>query len=887
MLTLLPKSTKLLAIAMALATMVTAQFRPYTQVFSQNLKGGTAIFGNTSMHIFNGTTVELTKMNETGNPANGQGGIGFSQYGNDNANMQPANIDPIVVTPPLTVFTSASSWKYNNPNTDQGTAWRTLASPPAVNWVSATGTFGYGYSETVTIPSGFKTNYFLKTVNIVNPTLYSTFNFTYSYDDGAVVYVNGVEVQRSNMPSGTILYSTNASTNNFTTNETFSIPSTAFVSGNNIIAVEIHQNSTNSNDCFFDMSLNATPLINTSSPNATSADLILPAGTNTIKFARLYWGGRIDNSVITGAPDTLRKVKIRKGTSGVYSNVLAPVSSVDQYAISGSDVAYQSYVDIKTFIQSNGAGTYTVADIPCTAGAISGGGHYAGWCIMIGYENTAMPYNSVRIYDGFSQIFNAGAPVTQLVTLSGLNVPNNPLTLSDAVMSTMVWEGDANLAATAGNPAGDYIKINTVPVSNAVNPVTNFWNGTISKNGAFVNTKNPDYTNQMGIDIDEMQVGTGYGILPNATSAVIEFGTEADQYFPSVFAFAIRMKDPLITLDKLVTDASNDGYLQSNEILTYTLSGTNNGPGDAYNTFVVDSLPTNVTYLANSLKIISAPGVVGSVFPSDASGDDLGFKDINGIRHYVKFYIGNAATPTSGGELPVSATYSLSFKVQAQLIPGSVINTARITSNSQAGDLFTDDGTAIIGPNSAPTPVTLSSFTAKLQNNDGILYWTTENELNNDHFEIERSEDGIKFSIRGNVVGNLTTASTNYYTFTDKINSGISIVYYRLKSVDIDGKSYYSKIIALKIKGNANDNFSVFPNPFESNIKITLSSKEDKEVQFRIISFNGKEIINRKVTLQKGDNVVVLKDLEKIAAGSYILEINTGTEKMIKKIIRK
>jgi uncharacterized repeat protein (TIGR01451 family) len=886
MLTTLQKTAKLLALILLLTYTVKAQIRPYTQVFSQNLKGGTAIIGNTSMHVISGNAVQITQMNETGNTANGQGGIGFSQYGNDNNNMQPASID-FFSNPNLTVFNSGSSWSYNNPNTDQGTAWRTLTSPPAVNWVNATGTFGYGRGESITIPTGFNTNYFLKTVNIANPALYSFFNFTFSYDDGAVVYVNGIEVKRSNMPTGVIVYNTASLGDNFTTAETFSIPASAFVAGNNVIAVEIHQNFSASVDCFFDMSLDATAILYNGPSNATSADLILPAGTNTIKYARLYWGGRLENTVITTAPDTLRKVKIRKGSSGAYSSIFTAVSSVDQYAISTTEVAYQSYVDIKPFIQANGAGTYTVADIPLAAGAMNNGGHYGGWCIMIAYENTSLPFTSVRIYDGFSRVYNLGSPVTELVTLTGLNVPNNPLVLSDAVMSTMVWEGDANLGVTAGNPAGDYIKINTVPVSNAVNPVTNFWNGSISKNAAFVNTKNPNYSNQMGIDIDELQVGTGYGILPNATTVDIEFGTEADQYFPSVFAFAIKMKEPTITLDKAVTDASNNGLIESNEVLTYTLSGTNIGPGVAYNTFVVDSLPTNVTYVANSLKITNAPGVVGPVFPSDAAGDDLGFKAVNGARHYVKFYIGNTATPTSGGQLPLLSTYNVSFKVQAQLIPGSVTNTARITAASQAGDVFTDDGTAIIGPSGGTTPVTLSLFTAKLQNNDGMLYWTTENELNNDHFEIERSEDGVRFTNRGNVAGNGSTASTNYYNFTDPINTGASIVYYRLKSVDFDGKTYYSKIIALKLKGTANDNFSVYPSPFESNVKITLTSKEDKEIQCRIISFDGKEVLNRKITVQKGDNIIVLKDLEKIAAGSYLLEINTGTEKLIQKIIRK
>ena len=498
-----------------------------------------------------------------------------------------------------------------------------------------------------------------------------------------------------------------------------------------------------------------------------------------------------------------------------------------------------------------------------------------------------MPFNSVRIYDGFSNVFFSGTPISQTVTLSGLNVPNNPLVLSDAVMSTMVWEGDANLSSSIANPAGDYVKINGTTVSNAVNPATNFWNGTISKNGAFVHTKNPDFTNQMGIDIDELEVGTGYGILPNATTVDVEFGTEADRYFPSVFGFAIRMKSPVITLDKSVIDATGDGFLQSNEELTYTLSGSNIGPGSAYNTFVVDSLPTNVSYVANSLIIVNAPTITGPITQTDAAGDDFAFKAVNGTRNYVKFYLGATATATAGGTINVNETYNVKFKVKVGAIPGSVSNTARITSSSQAGDVFTDDGTAIMGPTGGPTPVKLSTFTALLKNNDGLLSWTTEMELNNDHFEIERSEDGVHFEKRGMVLGYGTTTINQYYNYTDPVNTNSSIIYYRLKSVDTDGKSAYSKIIALRLKGNLNENFSVFPNPFENNVKINLTVSEDVTVQCRIISFDGKEVLNRKIALQKGDNIVVLRDLEKIASGNYIMEINTGSEKYIKKIVRK
>lgn len=881
MLTFLPKKILLQGFMLLVASTASAQFiRPYSQVFSQNIKGSTAIFGNTSMQIVDNSVANLVKMNETGDPSNTAGGIGFSQYGNDNEAMRPVITD--MQLPVLNVFSMSSTWNYNNPNSDQGVAWRTLLNPNT-NWVSATGSFGYGSSQTVTIPNAF-TNYFLKTVNITTPNLYSSFNFNLSYNDGAVVYVNGVEVQRINMPTGVINYNTPASSSVTFYNQLFSIPSSYFSNGNNVIAVEVHQFATSSTDCLFDMSLYANPI---HVSNSSNADLLLPSGTNTIKFARLYWGGRLANTYITSFPDTLRKIRIRKGTSGVYSNGLAPISSVDQFAINGSTTAYQSYIDITSFIQSNGGGTYTVADIPCDEGAVAGGGNYAGWCIIVAYENTALPFNSVRIYDGFSQVLNTGSSVSQNITLTGLNVPNNPLVLGDAVLSTMVWEGDANLSFSPQVPAGDYLKINGTTVSNAVNPATNFWNGSISKNGSFVHSKMPDFFNQMGIDIDEMEVGTGYGILPNATTVNFEFGTEADRYFPSVFGFSIRMKSPVITLDKSVTDANGDGFLQSNEELTYTLSGNNVGPGSAYNTVLVDSLPTNVSYVANSLVIVNAPGITGPISQTDIAGDDFAFKGVNGSRNYVKFFIGTGATTNSGGTVDVANSYNVKFKVQAGLVPGSITNTARVSSSSQAGDVFTDDGTALIGPSGAPTPVKLIAFTAILKNNTGLLSWTTEVELNNDHFEIERSEDAVNFIKRGIVNGNGSTSITQYYNYVDDINTNSAIIYYRLKMVDTDGKSAYSKIIALRVKGTMNDNFSIYPNPFVSNVKIALSIQNDVTAHCRIISFEGKEVLNRKIDLQKGDNIIVLRDLEKIASGNYIIEINTGYEKYIKKIVRK
>jgi uncharacterized repeat protein (TIGR01451 family) len=625
-----------------------------------------------------------------------------------------------------------------------------------------------------------------------------------------------------------------------------------------------------------------------STKNSSSADLILPAGTNTIKYARLYWGGRILNSAITSVADTLRKVKIRKGT-GAYANVLAAATSVDQFAIAGtSETVYQAYSDITAYIQSNGAGTFTVADIPATAGATANGGRFAGWSIVVAYENPLSLLNSVRIYHGYYQVFTASSgPASVSVTLNDLNVPNNSLAAGDAVMSVMGWEGDGNLGATGSNPEGDFVKVNNVVVSNAANLGTNFWNGSISNNGLYVTTKNPSYSNQMGIDIDQVNVGTGYGILPNANSVTVTFGTEADQYFPSYFAFSLRVKDPLVTITKTVVDANLNNALESNEILTYTLAGTSIGPGTANNVYVVDSLPSNVTYVAGSMEVITASGVTLGAQTDAVDGLDKSFKSVNAGREYVKFFLGAGATNAAGGTMNVGETYLMKFKVKGSVVPGSVNNTATSYAYSAIGDLYTDFSTAVIGPLGAPLAVKLLSFDGNGSDKKVVLSWITESEINNDYFDVERSEDGVHFTKMATVDGNGTTASKHTYGYTDNMLTNSAVFYYRLKVVDINGKSSYTKIIIVKLNNSlSTEKISVYPNPFTDNVKVFIKSTTVQTALLKMISMDGRELNVKKITLDAGSNVVVWNGMQALPKGTYILDINTGTERFTQKVVK-
>jgi hypothetical protein len=241
---------------------------------------------------------------------------------------------------------------------------------------------------------------------------------------------------------------------------------------------------------------------------------------------------------------------------------------------SGNSTAnqYQAFADITPYVQSKKGGTYIVGNAALSTGSTSSG-NYGGWCIVIVYENKNLPnYNSVRVYDGFSEVATS-VPVSS-VTLSGLNVPSGVINQRDAKMGVMSWEGDANLT-------GDYFKINNINFSNQINAINNPWNGTISDTGTHVTNRNPAYTNQMGIDIDQFYIGTGYGITPGATSVNLEFGTEQDQYFPGLFVFQIKTNDPTITMTKTVKDANNNQFAEPGEQLTYTLKCKNIGIGNA------------------------------------------------------------------------------------------------------------------------------------------------------------------------------------------------------------------------------------------------------------------------------------------------------------------
>ncbi|TZF96076.1 hypothetical protein FW781_11620 [Chryseobacterium panacisoli] len=152
-----------------------------------------------------------------------------------------------------------SSWKYLDNGSDQGIAWRTTTFNDA-SWATGSGQFGFGDGDEATeLQSGHITYYFRKHITIpdVNALPQSVI-LSMIHDDGAVVYINGTEVLRTMLlpQSGTITYTTGTSEflptaqeNNFFN---YNIPSSYFNTGDNVIAIEVHNQNASSSDVSFD-----------------------------------------------------------------------------------------------------------------------------------------------------------------------------------------------------------------------------------------------------------------------------------------------------------------------------------------------------------------------------------------------------------------------------------------------------------------------------------------------------------------------------------------------------------------------------------------------------------------------------------------------------------
>ena len=160
-------------------------------------------------------------------------------------------------------FATGSEWRYLDDGSNQGTAWQQADFDDSA-WSTGISPFGYNDNQVAT-PISFGPNsgdkhittYFRKTIAVNALDTLNSITLSLQRDDGAVIYVNGVEVARSQIPAGDFDFDTPASAaRDEDALFDFDIPLPLFLEGENVVAVEVHQASAGSSDMIFDLRMN-------------------------------------------------------------------------------------------------------------------------------------------------------------------------------------------------------------------------------------------------------------------------------------------------------------------------------------------------------------------------------------------------------------------------------------------------------------------------------------------------------------------------------------------------------------------------------------------------------------------------------------------------------
>ncbi len=322
-------------------------------------------------------------------------------------------------------------------------------------------------------------------------------------------------------------------------------------------------------------------LVNTTS----TANLNLGAG-DTIFKAYLYWAG-------SGTGDF--DVKLN-GTDLTATRTFSLI-------FSGTGLPFFSaFADVTSLLQTTGNGAYTLSEFDVSPWLnpneyCINGTNFAGWAIVIVYENPSLPLNQINIYDGLQ-----GVPNQLSIQLNSLNVIDN----DGAKIGFVAWEGDRSIAN------GEILTINGSPISNPpLNPVSNAFNGTNS----FTNSIT---LYNMDLDVYDIQ----NNIQPGDETAQIALASAQDFVMINVVVTKLnsQLPDATVVVDNI--GRACDSHVIDINYTVYNVNSTDILPGHTPVSVYVDGVYHATVFTENAIPVGgNEPGQVTIRLPDSITGD--------------------------------------------------------------------------------------------------------------------------------------------------------------------------------------------------------------------------------------------------------------------------
>ncbi len=197
-----------------------------------------------------------------------------------------------------------------------------------------------------------------------------------------------------------------------------------------------------------------------------------------------------------------------------------------------------------------------------------------------------------------------------------------------------------------------------------------------------------------------------------------------------------------------------------------------------------------------------------------------------------------------------------------------------------AGANYVFRGVALT-PNTTTLPINLKSFNGKNTTNGVQLNWETASEENNDRFELLRSTSNDNFQVISSVKGAGSSKELNKYSYLDtEPLSGVN--YYKLNQIDLDGKSTFSNIIAVKTGLDEN---KINISSSASDLKITINSISKGTASLQVYNMSGQKVLNKSLQLESGLNSNML-NISNLENGIYVARVIIGSQVVSQKFVK-
>lgn len=873
---------------------------------------------------------------------------------------------------PQSIFGFGSSWNYFDSGDHGETDWMTAGSsvawkgPNNANFgFNLIGEQGSEITPAKTMNKDRQTYYFWKQFSLTTPQAnqYLSALAEVMCDDGLVIYINGVEMARYNMPSaGAVNYSTVASTKIEGAAEidtsSILITNTGFVAGTNTIAVEVHQYEPKADaarDLHFDLRLYGLDVENydyglrfnniTIPANATisNARLVLKsANTSTKPITVNIEGEATANSSTFQAVNNDIDNRLRTSASRTWMSSGTIVANQEVTIDSLSDII-QEIVDIPGWASGN---SLTLLTSGFTNEFITYDGGYAAE-LTITYVDTSISSADYLIALSPEDISSTHLYMTDSIVLTTVTSSGRAATVfigyiggtsacvassddgydalsiinrfSGKNMEIGAFGGSKEIEAIALSANADTLFAVDADQFGTIDLLT----GLFTAYGGVVGTGNGSAGSLAFSDIDGLAYDIARGVMwatarrSGTYDALLVIDPATGQFVPDYFGsgvdyliidgtgilvdlddiavnpntgnlFAMNNNNGgvtnLIEIDPSTGDATvinstglddMEGQGFHNDGKFYSTSGREGVPENSF--YEVDTASASLTFIGHFTEggdfegcdcksgpyvsfiqgvvfldvdedsVLTAsdvvdPGVRVYLFEDlDLDGQvtaadlfiDLTTTDADGIYAFGINYPGNFLATVNEADLPVDFVYTTSYPQDAAFrVSGSYDFSNNIGYRSGAA-----------------LPVELAIFTGENKGLVNHLNWTTLSEINNDHFNVERSADGFFFDKIGEVAGAGTTLETTNYKFIDE-QPYIGENYYRLKQVDIDGSSEYSNMIMLKVNSASDGVFNIttWPNPASNTLMVDgLAGLGHGHIQLRIYDSFGNEYFNKTV----------------------------------------